>query len=223
MMHDTPDDLARFAHALGHEMLTPLSGLAMLLASMRAGDRTAAEFDARLMQAEQATQRLTRLVRAFVDYVDAGVASRPLAPVATDEVLAEAASGFERGLVTPVGDLPTVVADRAGLRRVFLALLDNAVRYAGEGPPQVTVQAEREGAGWRFEVRDRGVGIAPDLRARLFAPLVRGSAQDAPVGSGLGLATCARIVARHGGRIGVQARAGGGTVVYFTLPDRAEN
>ena len=68
----------------------------------------------------------------------------------------------------------------------------------------------------RVEVRDRGRGIPDDKRERVFAPLAR---LDKTVeGSGIGLATCRRIVEAHGGRMGVEDREGGGSVFWFELP-----
>ncbi|MEZ5965660.1 MAG: HAMP domain-containing sensor histidine kinase [Planctomycetota bacterium] len=210
-------EFAKLAHALGHEMLTPLSGLTMLLASMRSGECSDPSRDEKLQQARQATERLTRLVRAFVDYVDAAVC-RPPQRVDTrtlvDEVLVAGGAG-----VVVEGDLPTVCGDRGGLRRVLASLLDNAKRYAEGTAPLIEVAARRDGHAWRFEVRDRGSGIDEALRARLFTPLVRGRGHDQVSGSGLSLATCARIVACHGGRIGLDPRPGGGTIAWFTVPD----
>ena len=68
----------------------------------------------------------------------------------------------------------------------------------------------------RIEVRDRGRGVPGDKRERVFAPLAR---LDKTVdGTGIGLATCRRIVEAHGGSMGVDERPGGGSVFWFELP-----
>lgn len=225
--------LADFMHRLGHEVLTPLSGVTMLLTAMRApvaasGPELAFDLD----EALAATRRVTRLVRAVVDYCDAGVRMQPPGPVDCGALVAEVAaelaaeapgSGGGGALHVAVeGALPVVSGDRAALRRVFGALLDNAVRYAGERAPEVSIRAARRGPHWHFEVADRGIGIAPEDHERVFEPLCRLHAYDRIPGHGLGLATCARIVAAHGGAIGLRSRPGEGTEVWFTLPATAE-
>jgi signal transduction histidine kinase len=69
-------------------------------------------------------------------------------------------------------------------------------------------------------IEDRGPGVPPELRARIFEPFARGRATDraAGTGLGLGLAICKRIVDGHGGTIGVEDRAGGGARFVVRLP-----
>lgn len=110
--------------------------------------------------------------------------------------------------------------DPALLRRVMDNLLDNAARY-GRGPDAtVDVALAGEGPTVRLEVCDRGPGVAPDDRERIFDPFYRADKSRARSagGVGLGLALCKRIVVAHGGAIGVHPRAGGGAVFWVTLP-----
>jgi len=66
-------------------------------------------------------------------------------------------------------------------------------------------------------VEDNGIGIEPEWTERIFLPLQRRSALGA-AGTGLGLATCKKIVARAGGRIWVESTLGLGSTFYFSLP-----
>ncbi len=75
----------------------------------------------------------------------------------------------------------------------------------------------REGAYARIEISDRGIGVPPADRQRIFAAYTRGSnAENA--GAGLGLYVCREVVRRSKGRIGVRGQHGGGSVFWFTLP-----
>ena len=116
--------------------------------------------------------------------------------------------------------LPEVLADVALIRRAADNYLDNAARYSepSAGPVELAVTADP--AGVRIEVRDRGVGVTDEDRPRLFEPFFRGdrSRDRATGGVGMGLALCRRIAEAHGGRVGVEARDGGGTVVWLVLP-----
>jgi light-regulated signal transduction histidine kinase (bacteriophytochrome) len=126
------------------------------------------------------------------------------------------------------GALPVVTADPSQLQELFERLLDNALKFRRpDVPPVVDVSAERvappgaEAAGWRFRVRDNGIGVDPKSHDRIFTLFQRLHTAAEYPGVGLGLAVCKHIVERHGGRIGVESQAGQGAVFFFTLPDAA--
>ena len=87
---------------------------------------------------------------------------------------------------------------------------------AADGPA-LWALAERDGDRWLVSVHDRGIGIDPAEADRVFDMFQRASSRDRYPGAGIGLATSRRIVERHGGRIWVEGREGGGTTVRVTL------
>ncbi len=96
-------------------------------------------------------------------------------------------------------------------------LIDNATTFVRDDQPAtVSVAATRAGDAWRVEVVDDGRGIPAEERDRVFEPMVR--LDKTQPGTGVGLATCRRIVEAHGGRIGLAEAPGGGTVAWFELP-----
>jgi signal transduction histidine kinase len=118
--------------------------------------------------------------------------------------------------------LPALRADRGALRRALVNLLQNAVKFGGEGR-WVGLRAE-SGASGRREVRitveDRGLGIPPSEQRRLFEPFFRGEqALSLQIrGSGLGLSLVKRIVDAHGGAMAVSTTPGRGSAFTLILP-----
>jgi signal transduction histidine kinase len=103
------------------------------------------------------------------------------------------------------------------LHQLFQNLIANAVKFAGNKPPRITLAAHRAGPDWQFTVRDEGIGIDPELTERIFEFGERGHAGEGRPGSGIGLAVCKRVVERHGGRIWAEPLEAGGSAFHFTL------
>ncbi|MEM7025845.1 MAG: HAMP domain-containing sensor histidine kinase, partial [Pseudomonadota bacterium] len=103
------------------------------------------------------------------------------------------------------------------LGRALANLIDNAITYGGAA--EVSLYAEQGGV--VLTVEDRGPGIPPEARERVFAPFFRlePSRSRDTGGAGLGLAVARTVVHRHGGEIALQDRPGGGLSVRITLPD----
>jgi signal transduction histidine kinase len=99
-------------------------------------------------------------------------------------------------------------------------LLDNADKYTEELTSPITVAAHRTGTDIVIEVRDHGMGIAPEDAHRVFEPFFRTDRSRARArgGYGLGLALARRIVEAHAGRLQLHARPGGGTVARIEFP-----
>ena len=114
------------------------------------------------------------------------------------------------------GKLPTVHGDEHQLERVFLNLIANALKFGGDEPPRVHVDAHREPGAWRISVTDHGVGIPEAERGTIFELFSRGA--DSTAGRGIGLATCRRVIELHGGRIWVEPNDPHGATFNFTLP-----
>jgi light-regulated signal transduction histidine kinase (bacteriophytochrome) len=116
-----------------------------------------------------------------------------------------------------VGTLPNVPGDRTQIAMVFQNLIGNALKYRREETPRIRIDAVQEGSRWRLWVSDNGQGFEAEYSAQIFEPFKHLHGRNIP-GSGIGLATCKRIVARLGGRICAESTPGTGSTFYFTLP-----
>jgi PAS domain S-box-containing protein len=214
------DELAGLARITAHDLAAPLravSGLIDLLPQADASPDTRLTFDA----IRSAIDRMQAMVAGITGYVQARSEEPMRTPVELGVLVARVhetlASEIElQGASLTVGELPSVLGDEHQLERVFLNLIENALKYSGEHPPDIRIYADRLPDAWRISVADRGIGVDEVDRERIFELFVRGEAES---GSGIGLATCRRIVELHGGRIWVEPDEPEGSVFHFTLPD----
>jgi chemotaxis family two-component system sensor kinase Cph1 len=110
-----------------------------------------------------------------------------------------------------------VLGEQTQLIRLFANLLSNALKYRGERAPQIHVSCVRRESEYVFSVQDNGIGIDAKYQDQIFGLFQRLHSREYP-GTGLGLATCRRIVERLGGRIWVESQPGEGAKFGFSLP-----
>jgi PAS domain S-box-containing protein len=219
-------ELERFAAVAAHDLRTPiitLSLLAGLLSRDGLDPARRAEITGHL---GAAADHAGRLVDGLAEYARTARAAPvrglvDLEVVAAGLVATLAPAIDEAGARVEVCALPTVHGDAGGLSRVLQNLLGNAIKYRGDAPPAIVLEAERGDGEWIIAVRDNGPGVRPTDRERIFDIFARARPEDDPIdGTGLGLAVCQTIVEHHGGRIWVEAQPGGGSAFRFTLPER---
>jgi len=224
-------DLQAFAYAASHDLKEPLltiDGFTRLLTSSLRTRGVLLDDEAEFVDLiGSGLDRMRQLVDGLLAL--SRVATHGVEPSSVDlaDVVADALGNLHAaieaaGAQVAVGPLPTVTADRAQLVQLVQNLVANAVKFTAPGVrPEVVVEAERAGAEWLVTVADEGIGIPEAQRERVFEPFTRLRDDEHP-GSGIGLATCRRIVQRHGGRIWVEDGPGGtGSRLCFTLPARA--
>jgi signal transduction histidine kinase len=230
-------DLAVFAGVVAHDLKAPLTvvrghcetageELSLLSGAEAKAEAVLATREA-LDRVVRAVDRMAALIDTLLAYATARDAPLkavrielgPLVEEVVHDRVAHLPAEEQPDLY--VGPMPAVRADPAMLRHVLDNLIGNALKYVRPGAtPRVDVTASAEpGGGVRIEVADRGIGIPEHDKAEVFETFHRSTEVAAYAGTGLGLAICRRIVERHGGAIGVADNPGGGTRIFFSLPD----
>ncbi len=127
------------------------------------------------------------------------------------------------GIISVPEPLPFVYGDPSQLRQLLQNLIGNGLKFHRKGVvPEVVVRSGRIKDGMvRIEVQDNGIGIPEDYYDQIFSMFKRLHSIDKYEGTGIGLAVCRKIVARHGGEIGVKSTPEYGTTFWFTIPERA--
>lgn len=224
------DELRRaLLSAVSHDLRTPLAGAKAAVSSLRSSDVDfSAEDTAELLATvEESVDQLTALVGNLLDSsrLAAGVVRPDLHRVYLEETVQRALLGVSRGATgsgqrgvdrvkVDVADC-VVEADSGLLERVLANLVDNALRYAPDGPIRVT--AGRVGDRVLIAVADEGPGIPRDAADHVFGAFQRLGDQDTSSGVGLGLSVARGFVQAMGGTVTVTDTPGGGLTVEIEL------
>ena len=125
----------------------------------------------------------------------------------------------DRRIVWHVAELPSVDADVAMLRQVWINLISNAVKYsAGRNPAEIEIGCRETPEAHEFFVRDNGVGFDMQYADKLFGVFQRLHRAEDFAGTGIGLANVRRIVSRHGGQTWAEGKVNEGATFFFSLP-----
>jgi signal transduction histidine kinase len=170
------------------------------------------------------SERMTQLVEdlLFLARSDSGTDGMPMAPLDLRDALGDAVTevrdlATERHMAIGVS-LPAepvaVHGNRAALRRLFLALLDNALKYSPEGS-EVKVSLNSSGS---VAVEDSGIGIGPAELPSIFQRFFRADKARSNGGHGLGLSLAQTLARLHGASINVKSTEGEGSVFWVRFP-----
>ena len=219
-----------FVANVSHELRTPIATIRSAAETLRraidAGPDSATEF---IQIIERQAERLQHLVEDLLDLsriesrqFRLAVESVPVGPMLEHILRAFREQAAAKRILFSVdlpGDLRPVRADRRALEQVLTNLVENAVKYGGEGGT-VTVRASTENDRMRIAVADTGPGIEAAHLPRLFERFYRVDAGRSRElgGTGLGLSIVKHLVEAMGGKVSVESTPGRGTTFAFTLP-----
>jgi PAS domain S-box-containing protein len=224
-------DLEQFAYSASHDLKEPLRMVAIYsqILQRKYGQKLDVNANEYLRTVLTGAQRMDKLVHDLLAYTRSSApadSSEPISSVDAEAVFEQAVTNLsqsieESGATIEKGALPPLRVMEVHLLQLFQNLIENAIKYRGNTPPQIRVQATREKEQdlWRICVDDNGIGIAPEYRDQVFGIFKRLHPSEHYSGTGIGLAICQRLVLRYGGRIWVESEGEGkGSTFCFTLP-----
>ena len=212
------DARKQFLSVLVHDLRGPLRNIGQLgavaMQDVSSGDAT--DLNEILESQSALTQRATALIDTLESYalLDTEVTFSPVSLKETAEMASDNLGLFlrERQATITIDQLPTITGHETQLIQLFQNLIQNAIKYNETTQPTVTIEQHDSVT---VVVSDNGIGIPEIHRQTIFEPLKRLWAADKYEGTGIGLATCRKIVLRHQGDIWCTSSEGEGSKFYI--------
>jgi len=173
----------------------------------------------------RSVEKLNRMVQRLLDFSRVARLDYHFEELDMDVLVHEivASLGFqlrEKEIDITIGALPATRGDRVQVESVVRNLVDNAIKYMGDGPVRrIEIDSTTDSGQTVWRVRDTGMGMTPEQSSKAFLPFKRFRVDAAP-GEGIGLSYVRKIVEKHGGTIWCDSVEGEGTTFSFTLSGR---
>ncbi|MBA3845434.1 MAG: PAS domain-containing protein [Planctomycetes bacterium] len=219
-------DLDEFAAVASHDLQEPLRMISNYTGLLALKYTDALDERARGYMGfiTSGSTRMSALISAILEYSRIGQDATPSEPQSADQAMRDALTNLKLKIATAsatvsVQPLPRVRIALAPLSQVFQNLVSNGLKFRSDKrPATIDVSVGENESDWIFSVADNGIGMDERNFARAFQLFQRLNAPDQYSGTGIGLATCKKIIERHGGRIWVESQLDVGSTFFFTVP-----
>jgi signal transduction histidine kinase len=214
----------QFTNDASHELRTPLAAMQAILSVIRSRKRTSAEYERALDDLSEETERLHTLVENLLQLARANKRdNHPFEKVNLSLLIRDVVDSLralaEQKNLTLTASLPDdliMLGDSDELIRLFVNLIDNAIKYTEQG--FILVSAIKQLNEIEIKISDSGIGIAEAHLPHIFDRFYQVDPARSGKGSGLGLAIAKEIVQAHSGRITVESQVGLGTTFIIRFP-----
>ncbi len=218
-------ELETFAYSVSHDLRAPLraiDGFSRILMEDYA-DKLDPEGQRLFNMVRDTTVKLGRMIDDVLAFSSADRTEMKIVPLSMEALVGDAIKDLEiatagRKVKFEIGPLPDTRGDAAMLQRVWVNLLDNALKFSAPKPDaRIEIGANQGTDETVYFVRDNGVGFDMKYAEKLFGVFQRLHGGEFS-GTGIGLAIVKRIVIRHGGRVWAEGKPNEGATFYFALP-----
>ena len=214
-----------FAHLASHDLKEPARMVNSFMKQLEAnyGNQLDSRAKNYIHFASDGARRMTVLIDDLLTYSTIEALGKVKEKVDVEQLLTEVVallSGVinEKNAIVVWGILPVITAPVMAMKLIFQNLISNAIKYQGiDTLPMVSITAMETDTHWQFEVKDNGIGIDDVNKENIFQLFKRLHSKEEYPGTGMGLATCKKIVELLGGLIMVKTAEGGGSIFIFTI------
>lgn len=221
------EELQQFAYVASHDLQAPLKTIANYLSLLEAkhGDKLDADAQRLVGVSTAAANRMRTLIDDLLEFSRVG-RQVALELVNLNEIVAEILDEQQAEIeatdaTIDLDPLPIIMGHPTDIKQVFQNLIGNGLKYRRrEVAPHISVRAREEADQFQFSVSDNGIGIDGKYFNHVFQLFQRLHGRSEYAGTGIGLATCKKVVEIYGGKIWLDSTVGAGTTFYFTLPKK---
>ncbi len=224
-LHQANKELDAFVSTVSHDLrspLTPLIGFADLLLERYSEDLDEIGLIS-VTEIKKTAEKMRNLLEDLLALSRVEQLKQPDQPVdvylIANEMLLELADKvIDSGADVQIGDLPDIRIPEELVANMFRNLLANAIKYAAKEHSLIEIDGYLEDGYVRYRIIDHGAGVTEEEAQKIFEPFVRGSNSRTIAGTGIGLATVAKIARVYGGSAWVEKTAGGGATFIVAFP-----
>jgi signal transduction histidine kinase len=217
-------ELEQFAYIAAHDLQEPLRTITNFVGLLTEKYNIPDE-DAKLYVrfVLTATKRMQALIKDVLDFSRTG-RNTQYTKVDMEKIVGEVIKDMDQNIrekdaIITYKNLPVIHGYKEELKRLLQNLISNAIKFQKpDSVPVVNISVQKKAKEYVFCVKDNGIGIEQNHLQKLFVIFQRLHSSAEYPGTGIGLATCRKIIALHGGRIWVKSIPGKGSVFYFSIP-----
>jgi two-component system sensor histidine kinase/response regulator len=218
-------ELEQFAYVASHDLQEPLRTISNFvgLLNQKYSENTDKSVKQYLHFIVDATTRMQNLIRDLLILSRIG-RDETFTAIDCNKILEDvlediSATIKESNARITSSSLPILSGTEIEFKQLFQNLISNSIKFCEKGViPEITINAKERDRDYLFSFKDNGIGIEEQYREQVFVIFKRLHSMDEYAGTGIGLATCKKIVLLHNGSIWVESKSGEGSTFYFTIP-----
>lgn len=226
-LSESNKELESFAYAASHDLKEPLRMISMYtqVIQKRLGEQLLDAEKESMFFITDGVKRMQNLLDDLLRYSRLGKSGKEIKEINLDNLVFMVGHNLsvvvqESGAVINTMPLPTIHGVQVEMSQLFQNLISNAIKFRKPDMAPVIELAVKEHnpETWLFSIKDNGIGVPDEFKEKVFGIFERLHNHSQYEGTGIGLATCRKIVDNAGGKIWLESVYGQGTTFFFTLP-----